>query len=61
MANVTIDGKDYDLDDLSDKAKEQLASLQFVQSEMQRLEAQLSVFKTAASAYSMALKNELGD
>ncbi len=57
MATVTIDGKEYDLDSLSKEAKEQLASLQFVQGEMKRLQAQMAVCQTAASAYSNALKN----
>tara|TARA_B100000579_G_C22390584_1_gene647069 strand:- start:29 stop:214 length:186 start_codon:yes stop_codon:yes gene_type:complete len=59
MPNITIDGKDYNLDDISDNAKNQLASLQFVQSEMRRLESQMAVNKTAASLYTNALKNEL--
>ena len=59
MANITIDGKEYDLNDLSDKAKEQVANLQFVQSEIKRLEGQLAVNKVAASVYSTALNNEL--
>ena len=59
MATITIDNKDYDLDSLSDSAKEQVASLQFVQAEIKRTEGQLAVMKTAASAYSNALKNEL--
>ena len=59
MASITIDGKDYDLDDLSDKAKEQVASIQFVQEELKKLEAQINVYRTASAAYSMALKNEL--
>ncbi len=59
MPNITIDGKDYDLDGLSDKAKEQLASIQFVQSELKKLEGQMNVYRTASAAYSMALKKEL--
>ena len=59
MANITIDGKDYNSDDLSQNAKEQLVSLQFVQGEIKRLEAQLAVFKTAAVAYSASLKKEI--
>ena len=59
MANITIDGKEYDIDDLSPSAKEQVASLQFANNEIQRLTAQLAVFKTAQIAYSTALKNEL--
>ena len=59
MPNITIDGKDYDLDELNDSAKEQLASLQFVNNEIKRLEGQLAINRTAAAAYSTALKNEL--
>ena len=59
MATVTIDGKEYDLDDLSQTAKEQLASIQFVQSEVKRLEGQLAIYKTAGNSYSQALNAEL--
>ena len=59
MATVTIDGKEYDLDSLSNEAKEQLTSLQFVQGELKRLEAQAAVYKTAYSGYLNALKNEI--
>ena len=59
MPNITIDGKNYDTDSLSDKAKEQIMSLQFVKAEITRLESQLAVCKTASAAYSLALKNEI--
>ncbi len=59
MATITIDGTDYDIDSLSNQAKEQVASLQFVQNEIKRTEANLAVMKTASAAYSSALKNEL--
>ena len=59
MATITIDGKEYSLDDLNDTAKENLGSLQFVQAEITRLQAQLAVYNTAANAYSIALKNQL--
>ena len=59
MPTITIDGKDYDLEDLSDNAKQQVANLQFVKNELQRLEAQIGVFKTASSLYSNALNNEI--
>ena len=39
MAQVTIDGKEYDFDSLSDKAKANLISLQFVQGELKKFEA----------------------
>ena len=59
MASVNIDGKEYNLEDLSDKAKEQLGSLQFVQAELKRLEGQIAVFRTAAVGYTNELKKEL--
>ena len=61
MASIKIDGKDYDLDQLSDESKNQLSSLQFVQNELKRLNAQIAVYNTAASAYSNALKNSISD
>tara|TARA_Y100001968_G_C19168742_1_gene624552 strand:- start:120 stop:305 length:186 start_codon:yes stop_codon:yes gene_type:complete len=59
MASINIDGKDYNIDELSDEAKNQLSSLQFVQGELKRIEGQMAVYRTAYSAYSSALKNEL--
>tara|TARA_X000001036_G_C20361728_1_gene676770 strand:- start:557 stop:745 length:189 start_codon:yes stop_codon:yes gene_type:complete len=59
MAKVTIDGKEYDSENLSDEAKKQLASLQFSVSEVNRLQALLAVTKTAQSAYTKALKDAL--
>lgn len=59
MANITIDGKEYNTDDLSDNAKQQLASLQYAQKEIQRLQAQIAICQTAAASYSQALKDEL--
>ncbi len=59
MPTVTIDNKEYNLDDLSDSAKNLLASLQFAQSEIKRTQAQMAVLNTAASAYADQLNKEL--
>jgi hypothetical protein len=59
MANITIDNIEYDLDSLSDEAKAQLTSLQFVDAEIQRLTAQSAVLQTARMAYSKALQAAL--
>ena len=59
MATITIDDEEYDLDNLSDEAKQQVISLQFVQAEIKRLDAQIAVYKTASIAYSSALKGFL--
>ena len=40
MAQITLDNHSYDLDTLSDEAKAQLQSLQFVDAELQRRQAQ---------------------
>ena len=59
MPNITIDGKDYNTDSLSDEAKKQLSNLQFTQSEIMRLQSQLALAKTAQAAYTNALKLEI--
>ena len=59
MPTITIDEKEYEFDQLSQDAKNQLASLQFVDSELQRLNAQIAVLQTARNAYSQALNNAL--
>ena len=55
MPKITIDGKDYDTDSLSDAAKAQLTSLQVTDQEIQRLNIQLAIAQTARNAYAKAL------
>jgi hypothetical protein len=59
MTKIAIDGKEYEYENLSDKAKAQLTSIQFIDNELVQLQAQASVLKTARSAYSKALSSEL--
>ena len=59
MPSITIDNKSYDLDSLSDEAKAQLGSIQFVDSELARLQAQAAALQTARMAYSKALQAAL--
>jgi hypothetical protein len=59
MATITIDGKEHDVDSLSDESKAQLGSLQFVDSELARLQAQAAALQTARIAYGRALKQTL--
>ena len=59
MPIIKIDDKEYDLDTLSQEAKDQLASLQFVDNELVRLNAQVAVYSTARNGYSAALKELL--
>jgi hypothetical protein len=48
---IFVDGKGYALDALSPEARAQLASLQFADGEVKRLQAQLAVANTAVNAY----------
>ena len=59
MASITIDNQEYEIDSLSDKARATVVSLQFVQTELKKLEAQIAIYKTAEAAYSASLKEEL--
>ena len=51
MPTIKIDNQDYDLDTLSIEARAQLTSLQFVDAELARLQAQAAVLQTARMAY----------
>ena len=59
MPTVKIDNIEYDFDTLPQAAKAQLQSLQFVDSELQRLQNQASVLQTARAAYSKALNESI--
>jgi hypothetical protein len=59
MANITIDGKDYDTDTLSDEVKANLISMQFTDAEIQRLQAKLAAMQTARAAYARAVQEGL--
>ena len=59
MTIIKIDGKEYDLAILSDEAKNQLTSIQFLDSELARLQAKAAALQTARMAYSKALQAAL--
>ena len=59
MPKITVDGIDYNTEDLSDNGKAQLASLQFLEVQMKKIKAEIAVYQTARSAYVAALKQEL--
>ena len=56
---ITIDEVEYNLSDLSDNAKAQLANIQFVDVQIQQLNNEFAVADTARMGYSNALKAEL--
>ncbi len=59
MTTINIDNKHYELESLSEEAKAQLASIQFVDSELARLQAKAAALQTARIAYSKALQAAL--
>ena len=56
---ITIDGEEYDFDKLSNKAKMQIANIQFVDERIQQLNNEWAVSDTARIGYTRALKSEI--
>lgn len=59
VTTLNLDGRTFEIDQLSDAAKAQITSIQFVDSEVARLQAQLAAMQTARNAYVEALRKEL--
>ena len=57
--SVTVDGKRYEIEKLSEKVKGQLVSLQAVDRRIATLQEELAILQTARIAYGNALKQEL--
>ena len=59
MPKITVDDIEYNSEDLTDNGKAQLASLQFLEVQMNKINNELAVYQTARNAYVSALKAEL--
>lgn len=59
MPKINVEGVEYNTEDLSDNGKAQLASLQFLEVQMNKLKNEIAVFQTAKASYTAALKAEL--
>jgi len=59
MPKITIDNIEYNTEDMSDNAKAQLASLQFLEVQMKKIKSEIAVYETAKNAYIQSLKAEL--
>ena len=59
VKTITIDDKEYVLEDLSEAARAQLVSLQVTDQEINRLQQQQKIVQTARNAYAQALSAEL--
>ena len=55
----TIDGEEYAVASLSDKGRECISSVKFVDNELQQLQARIAILNTARAAYFLALKDEM--
>jgi hypothetical protein len=59
MPKFTVDGIDYNTEDLSENAKTQLSSLQFLEFQMRKIKDEITVYNTAKASYIAGLKAEL--
>jgi hypothetical protein len=59
MPKITVEGIEYNTEDLSENGKAQLASLQFLEVQMNKIKSEIAVYQTALAAYQIALKKEL--
>ena len=59
MPNITVDGVEYNTEDLTDNGKAQLASLQFLEVQMKKIQSEIAVYQTARNVYMSAIQNEL--
>lgn len=59
MPKITIDDIEYNTEDLTDNGRAQLASLQFLELQMQKIRNEMAVYQTAQRSYIGALKAEI--
>ena len=56
---VTVDGVEYNINEMSDAAKAQLSNIQFVDNQVRQLQNEWAISDTARLGYQAALKGEL--
>jgi hypothetical protein len=59
MPKITIDDIEYHTEDLTENGRAQLASLQFLEGQMQKIRHEVAVYKTAQANYAQALQAEI--
>tara|TARA_B100001093_G_scaffold514661_1_gene589212 strand:- start:1300 stop:1536 length:237 start_codon:yes stop_codon:yes gene_type:complete len=59
MPRVTVDDIEYNTEDLTETGRATLASLQFLESQMQQMRNEMSVYRVAQLSYIAALKVEI--
>ncbi len=61
MPKITVDGIEYNTEDLSENGKAHLASIQFLEVQMNKLKSEILVYQTARNSYVDTLKVEFED
>ena len=59
VRKLVVDGVEYDAELLSDRGKAQVASLQFLEQQLHKLQQEMTVYRTARETYLQALKAEI--
>ena len=59
MPKITVEDIEYNTEDLTENGKAQIASLQFLEVQMNKLTSEIAVYQTARNSYITALKAEL--
>jgi hypothetical protein len=59
LRKLVLDGVEYDAELLSDHGRAQLASLQFLEAQLARLQQDAAVYRTARETYLQALKADI--
>lgn len=58
---IKIDGKEHEIELLSDEAKTQIINLRLVDQELVSIQQKLAIAQTARNTYAVALREELPD
>lgn len=59
MPKIKLDDIEYNSEDLSEAGQRLLASLQFTEAQILKLDNEIRVYKLAQNMYAQSLKNEL--
>ena len=59
MAKVTIEGKEYDTDELPEDARDNILNIRFCDSKAADLRRELAMVQTARNAYAAVLQGQL--
>jgi len=59
MPKISLDGIEFNTEDLTDTGRLQVDSLQFLEFQLEKIQKQLRVYKTAQKSYIEYLKQEI--